>query len=119
MPAAPPSLAYDLRVVLGRLVRRVRAAAPSGGPTLSQFSILSRLDRGSGTTAASLAADEGIRPQSMSTALDAMEAEGLVRREADPADRRQVIVSISESGRRVLLTARASREQWLNKAIAA
>jgi DNA-binding MarR family transcriptional regulator len=117
--APAPSLAHDLRVALGRLVRRVRAADPSGRSKWSHFSILSRLDRAGGATAATLAAEEGIRPQSMSTTLDALESEALIVREADPADRRQVIVSISEGGRQKLFAARASREQWLHKRITA
>jgi DNA-binding MarR family transcriptional regulator len=117
MSSASPSLAYDLRVALGRLVRRVRSVEPTHGATWSQFSILSRLERIGGTTAATLAAEEGVRPQSMGASLDALEAERLVRRDPDPADRRQVIVSISEAGRQLLLSKRASREQWLTKVI--
>ena len=66
-----------------------------------------------------MAVEEGVRPQSMGATLDALEAEALIRRDADPTDRRKIIVAITERGRQLLLAKRASREQWLTKVIAA
>ena len=114
-----PHLAHRLRNVIGHLIRHLRAVGPGDGLTWSQSSILARLDRAGEQTAAALAAAEGVRPQSMSAAIDRLEADRLVARRADPADRRQVRIAISPHGLEVLGAARASREAWLATAIAA
>jgi DNA-binding MarR family transcriptional regulator len=106
--------ASELRIVLGQLVRRLRAEHRF---PLSQGTILSRLDREGPQTTSALAAAERVRPQSMAQTLSELEAAGLVSRRPDPVDRRQVLIEISDEGRKQLAEDRAHREGWLATAI--
>jgi hypothetical protein len=59
----PTALAGDLRVVIGRLIRRIRAERRD--LSLAQVTVLGRLDRGGPAGVSDLAAGERVRPQSM------------------------------------------------------
>jgi DNA-binding MarR family transcriptional regulator len=65
-----------------------------------------------------LAAQERVRPPSMTRIVNSLEVRGLVARRADPRDHRQCLVSLTESGRQVLLANRRRRDQWLAARIA-
>jgi DNA-binding MarR family transcriptional regulator len=108
--------ASELRLVLGQLVRRLRAeyAFP-----VAQASVLSRLDREGAQTASALAAAERVRPQSMAETLGELESAGLIERRPDPDDRRQSLVELTAEGRERVLEGRGRREDWLAAAIAA
>jgi DNA-binding MarR family transcriptional regulator len=109
------SAASDLRIVLGQLVRRLRA--DNMHPT-SHLAVLSRLDRAGTQTTSGLAAGERMRPQSMAQTVAELEKEGLVERQPDPVDRRQILVKLTKHGRTFLNEERRRREDWLSKAIA-
>jgi len=102
--------------VLGHLVRRLRAEYTF---SVTQASVLSRLDRDGAQTTSALAAAERVRPQSMAQTLAELEAEGLVSRRPDPADKRQVLIELTEGGRERLRADRRRREDWLSEAVAA
>jgi DNA-binding MarR family transcriptional regulator len=108
--------ASELRLVLGQLVRRLRAeyAFP-----VAQASVLSRLDREGPQTTSALAAAERVRPQSMAQTLADLEAEELVSRRPDPEDRRQVLIELTARGSERVAESRGRREDWLAAAIAA
>lgn len=108
--------AAELRLVLGQLVRRLRAeyAVP-----LAHASVLSRLDRDGAQTTSSLAAAERVRPQSMAQTVAELEADGLVSRRPDPGDKRQVLIELTAAGTERLSELRRTREDWLSEAIAA
>ena len=59
----------DMRVALGRVVRRLRQGHVVGEATLSEVSVLSRLDRDGPTTPGCLAELERVRPQAMGVTL--------------------------------------------------
>ena len=108
-------LASRLRLVVGHLVRRVRAEHRYF--SLSQGAVLGRLDREGPLTIGALATAERVRPQSMTQTLTDMEAEGLVARRADPDDGRRTLVELTEQGLCILETDRRQREGWLAQAI--
>jgi DNA-binding MarR family transcriptional regulator len=112
-------VAAALRMSLGLLLRRLRQIPATGELTLPESSALVRLDRGGSATAAELARQEQISPQSMGATLAALEARGLLARAPDPADGRRVIISITPSGRRVLNNRRNARVEQLASALAA
>jgi DNA-binding MarR family transcriptional regulator len=118
MPAArtldTARLASDLRVVLGQLMRRLRAEHRF---SLSHGAVLGRLDREGPRSVSELATAERIRPQSMAQTVSDLEADGLVARRPDPDDRRRAMVELTESGRAVLAADRRQREGWLAQAI--
>ena len=111
------ALAGELRVVIGRLSRRLREESRPGNLTASQLSAVGRLDRDGPATASTLARAEGVRPQSMGATIAALEAEGLVAGTADPVDGRQTIYALTPECKRILKASRAAREDWLFRAI--
>jgi DNA-binding MarR family transcriptional regulator len=110
--AAP--LAGELRVVLGRLIRRLRA---EHGFSLAQGAVLGRLDREGPQSVSDLAGKERMRPQSMAQTVSDLENEGLVERSPDPDDRRRALISLTAGGRALLAASRQRREGWLERAI--
>lgn len=106
--------ASELRIVLGQLVRRLRAEHRF---PVSQATVLSRLDRDGPMTTSALAVAERLRPQSMAQTISDLEAQELVAKTPDPSDRRQALVDLTERGRRTLADERAHREGWLANAI--
>ena len=113
----PPTLASDLRVVIGQLIRRLRAERRD--LPLAQVTVLGRLDRLGPAAISDLAADERVRPQSMASTVAWLADRGLVARE--PARRRPTPVAdrrSREAGREALVAEdRRRREGWLADAI--
>lgn len=110
--AAP--LASDLRVVLGQLIRRLRSEHRF---SLSQGSVLGRLDREGARSVSDLAFAERVRPQSMAQTVTDLESDGLVARAPDPSDGRRALVSLTAAGLTELREDRLRREGWLVRAI--
>jgi DNA-binding MarR family transcriptional regulator len=108
--------AHELRIVLGQLVRRLRAEYSF---PVAQASVLSRLDREGAQTASGLAAAERVRPQSMAQTLIELESAGLIERRPDSEDRRRMWIDLTDHGRERVLEERGKREGWLAAAIAA
>ena len=96
------STANHLRITLGRIVRRLRQAHESGEVTLSELSVLGRLDRQGNQTGGQLAEQERVTPQAMSTILTELEGRGLIARTADSADGRRVQLTATTAGRQLL-----------------
>jgi len=108
-------LASELRMVLGHLMRRLRAEHRF---SLSQGAVLGRLDREGTKSIGDLAAAERVRPQSMTQTVSDLQVDGLIARRADPTDRRRTLVELTEQGRQTLEQDRRQREGWLARAIA-
>jgi DNA-binding MarR family transcriptional regulator len=100
-------LAGALRVVVGRISRRARQMQAVGDVTLSEVSVLSRLEREGPDSPGSLAEAERVRPQAMATTLAALEERGLVTRRPDPADGRRFVMTVTDAGRKVLADRRS------------
>ncbi|HEY5317025.1 MAG TPA: MarR family transcriptional regulator [Solirubrobacteraceae bacterium] len=107
-------LASELRVVLGQLMRRLRAEHRF---SLTQGAVLGRLDREGTSSIGELAAGERVRPQSMAQTICDLEGLSLIARRPDPSDGRRVLVELTESGQRTLAEDRRKREGWLAQAI--
>jgi DNA-binding MarR family transcriptional regulator len=107
-------LATEVRVVIGRLIRRLRAEHQF---SLTQAAVLGRLDREGPQCIGELATSESVRPQSMSQLLAELEAEQLVSRSPDLADGRRTRIELTDLGRVALKEDRARREGWLAEAI--
>lgn len=117
-PSELPAVAADLRVVLGKLSRRMREQASFGDLTRSQSSVLSRLEREGPATTSALARAEGVTPQSMGTIVAVLEAAGLIAGAPDENDGRKTILSLTEGAREQFATGRLAREDWLQQAMA-
>jgi DNA-binding MarR family transcriptional regulator len=117
-PAAiTPAVAGDLRIVVGKLIRRLREQASAGDFTPSQTAVLVRLERDGPATVTTLARAEGVRPQSMGATVAVLEDAGLVSGAPDPADGRQTILSLTAACRKRIKDSRAAREDWLFQTI--
>jgi DNA-binding MarR family transcriptional regulator len=112
----PNTLASDLRVVIGRLVRRLRAEHRD--VSLAQLTVLGRLDRDGLSGISAIAAAERVRPQSVASTVVALEKAGLVSRRPDPGDGRRAVIELTPAGREALAADRRRREGWLSDAIA-
>ncbi len=107
-------LASELRIVLGQLMRRLRAEHRF---SLSQGAVLGRLDREGTHSIGDLALAERVRPQSMAQTVADLESCGLIARRTDPADGRRTLVELTDEGRATLQAERRQREGWLARAI--
>lgn len=109
-----PLVASELRVVLGQLVRRLRAEHRF---SLAHGAVLGRLDREGAISTSDLAAAERVRPQSMAQTVSELEADGLISRRPDPADGRRALIELTDKGHQTLEADRHQREGWLIQAI--
>ncbi|UVK47751.1 MarR family winged helix-turn-helix transcriptional regulator [Mesorhizobium sp. AR07] len=111
------AVAAELRVVVGRLVRRLREQASAGDLTSSQKSVLLHLEREGTATVTVLARAQDMRPQSMGAIVSTLEVAGLVDGAPDPADGRQTLLSLTAACRDMIVAGRAARQDWLFRAI--
>jgi DNA-binding MarR family transcriptional regulator len=99
---APPSLLYMVKqvelVVRSHLDELVR---PSGITAL-QYTALTVLERHDGLSAAQLARDSFVTAQSIADLVRSLETRGLVRRERNPKNRRELSILLTEEGRALL-----------------
>jgi len=110
----------DFHMALRLLVRRISADAP---PELQEFSwtqqaVLRRLEKHGPATAADLARAEGVKPQSMGTALGMLEKMGFVERKAHPTDGRQINIKLTARGITLRRKTKKATYAWLSRAIA-
>ena len=112
------AIADELQLVMGALVRQMRSVSPAHNISLSQVSVLKRLDREGPHTVADLARLDMITHQSVTTSVDALADRGFVRRVPDPGDRRRKLVSITADGLRLLTERREAGAENLAAAIA-
>ncbi|MCT9144495.1 MarR family winged helix-turn-helix transcriptional regulator [Streptomyces violarus] len=99
---APPSLLYMVKqvelVVRSHLDELVR---PSGITAL-QYTALTVLERHDGLSAAQLARDSFVTAQSIADLVRSLEGRGLVRRERNPRNRRELLILLTDDGRELL-----------------
>ncbi|AFT89348.1 MarR family winged helix-turn-helix transcriptional regulator [Paraburkholderia phenoliruptrix] len=111
------ALAEELRVLNGKLRRRLREESHLGDFTPSQIQVLGLLEREGSATVSELARAHGMRPQSMSETLSVLKAAGLVSGAPDPNDGRQTVLSVTPAFRKKIKASRAAREDWLFRTI--
>ena len=113
-PLGEPELAARLRLVLNRLARRLRSQTPEDlSPSLT--SALVTIELQGPITLGRLAACERVTPPSVTRMVATLERLGLVRREADPGDRRVARVSLTSEGQRTVLRTRTRKTAYLAK----
>jgi DNA-binding MarR family transcriptional regulator len=108
------SLPAELRVVLGQMIRRLRAGYRF---PLTQASVLGRLYREGPQCIGELATAERVRPQSMSQTLAELEVDNLIYRTPDANDGRRTRIALTDDGRAALEADRAARDGWLGREI--
>ena len=109
-------LASELRLSVMRLRRRLaHERHPDNELSLNQMAVLGALYRNGDLTIGELAAHERVRPPSMTRTVNCLEQDGYVARRPHDTDGRQVLVTISDSGRDVVRADRERRDAWLSR----
>jgi len=107
-------LASDLRLSVMRLRRRLVAERhPDNDLSIGAMAVLAGLERYGDMTLGELAQRERVQPPSMTRTVNCLEECGHVVRQPSETDRRQVLVALTDSGRKRLLADRARRTEWL------
>ena len=111
-----PDVALIARGVM-RLARRLRVEASASEVSGAALGLLATLHREGPMSGVALADAEGLRPQSLTRLLAALEAGHMIVRAPDPGDRRSLIVSLTDAGRQGLARAMRERRRWLAEAL--
>jgi DNA-binding MarR family transcriptional regulator len=112
-PRIEAGLAGGLRDAVARLGRRMRHQAPHPELSLGQLAALRSLERHGPMSPSELAAHEKLQPPSMTKIVARLEELGYVERSPHPADRRQVVVTISANGVALLDDDRRRKDAWI------
>jgi len=100
-----------LRAVIGKLGRRLRPTKAGAALTPSQISVLFTIVRRGPLGLAELAETESLNPTMLSRIVAGLTEAGLIRRTADPEDRRAARVEATRAGART--RERINRERAL------
>lgn len=103
-----------LRLVIGRLSRRLRLEAPDEVPPL-QLSTLATLEQEGAIRLGELARLEAVTAPTMSRVLLALSKRDALIRESDPEDGRSAIVSLSPEGHAIIERTRQRRTEALSR----
>jgi len=101
-------------MAVARLNRRLRQERRSE-LTPTQLSVLGTVAKIGPATPGAIAARERVRPPSITRTLSHLVEGDYVERQPDPDDGRQILVTISEHGARVLAAERERRDAWLER----
>jgi DNA-binding MarR family transcriptional regulator len=105
--------------ILLRRTQRIHFTTAAGEVELdrSGYGIMCRLHDEGAQRLSSLAQAFGLDPSTITRQVQALEGNGLVRRQVDPTDRRASLLDLSEEGRRLLRETRERRRAWLQAAL--
>jgi DNA-binding MarR family transcriptional regulator len=112
-------LAVSLAEALGRIVRSLRQEAPDSEVGPGGLSVLVQLRARGPQRIGALAEAVAVTAPSMTRIVDALDAEGLVLRQADPADGRASVVAMTEAGLALLRTGEEAKLTALRHRLAA
>ena len=107
-------LASELRVSVMRLRRRLaNERDPRNELSIPTMAVLGSLFRHGDLTVGELAAQERVRPPSMTRKVTMLEDGGYVARQAHATDGRVVVVALTDKGRDTIAADRRRRDEWL------
>src|SRR3954453_5893004 len=92
-------------------MRRLRAAHTAHNLKPRQFQILGLLHDHGGLAQRELMAEMDVDPSILVTLLNPLEADGLVARQRDPADRRRHLVTLTAAGEQQLASAARAQQE--------
>lgn len=107
----------DLRTIVLSLANQARRERSDPRMTLTQAAILGQLYRHGSLLPSEIAEYEKLLAPSVTRALNTMEQRGLVERSKGKGDRRQVVITITEEGTRVIEADRSRRNNFFNGAL--
>jgi len=97
-----PSLLYTVKQLELAVRARLDHILKDADITALQYTALTVLDHHDGLSPAQLARDSFVTPQSTADLVANLERRNLVRRDRNPANRRELVISLTPSGRRLL-----------------
>ncbi|MDX3382580.1 MarR family transcriptional regulator [Streptomyces sp. V2] len=100
--SAPPSLLYMVKQLELAVRSRLDELVRPSGITALQYTALTVLERHDGLSAAQLARDSFVTAQSTADLVRSLESRGLLRREPNPASRRELRILLTDAGRELL-----------------
>lgn len=98
-------------------MRLVREVSTAGEVSTTGAAVIARLGRLGGQRVTDLALAEGVSQPAMTQLINRLEQDDLVRRTADSADRRGVLVETTDRGREVIDARRTQRAEALEAAL--
>ncbi|MET8164266.1 MarR family winged helix-turn-helix transcriptional regulator [Streptomyces sp. NPDC057456] len=99
---APPSLLYMVKQVELVVRSHLDELVKPSGITALQYTALTVLERHDGLSAAQLARDSFVTAQSIADLVRSLETRGLIRRERNPRNRRELLILLTAEGRALL-----------------
>ncbi|MEU8243019.1 MarR family transcriptional regulator [Actinoplanes missouriensis] len=99
---AMPSMLYLVKQLELAVRARLDEVVRSSGITALQYTALTVLERHDGLSAAQLARDSFVTAQSMADMVRALESRGLIRRERNTGNRRELLIRLTPEGRALL-----------------
>lgn len=117
------STIFEIAEALHDIKRSMRqhldSALQASGLSFARYKVMSLVDKLGPCRPGVLAEHLKHAPRTLTDAIDALERDGLVRREPHPDDRRAVLVHLTDAGRHALTLAQAPRRQALEAVFAA
>jgi DNA-binding MarR family transcriptional regulator len=125
MPTADPATteqletAQRLRIVFGRLLRKLRISDTAAGAemTPARVSALLNIERNGPLRLTELAESEGLNPTMLSRIIADLVDAGLCERTSDPRDRRAAWVQVTAAGRAAAKRMRKLRTEAVQRAL--
>jgi DNA-binding MarR family transcriptional regulator len=105
----------DLKIALGRIVRRLRAEKADDQLGDTHSSVLILLTREGPRTLRELSDHARVTPPSMNQTINSLAAAGLVSRQEDPTDRRKVLLVATRAGKAFANETSRRRHEWLSQ----
>lgn len=97
-----PSFFYAIKQVELAVRSRMDEVLRPTSITVLQYTALTVLRRRDGLSSAEMARNSFVTAQTMGEMVTALEARGLITRQADPANRRRMVTSLTDAGRALL-----------------
>jgi len=114
VPAHSTDPEEELRVLIQKVARRIRAERAGEGISDTQLGVLWLLASQGRCTPGGLATAEKVSAPAMNRTINNLESRGLVQREPSVDDARKVWVSITAAGEHVIAETRRLRQQWFH-----
>jgi DNA-binding MarR family transcriptional regulator len=99
-----------------KLFKRLTPFAQQEGLSIAEFLVLWKMHRKVSCRVLELAGETGLPPSTLTGILDRLTAEGWLEREADPEDRRVVVMKITQKLRQLIRHVSQASQRSLAKA---